>query len=60
MTRPDADGLSGSASVHVDAAKQEDEGERSDLPTCRNGHEFEFVASACGYGGDDETESSCW
>lgn len=43
-----------------DAAKQEDERERSDLPTCRNDHEFEFVASACGYGGDDEPESSCW
>lgn len=48
-----------------DAAKQEDEkvGNRecqpilkkewSDLPICRNDHEFEFVASACGYGGHD-------
>jgi hypothetical protein len=25
----------------------------SDLPTCRNDHEFEFVARACGYGGDE-------
>ncbi|GIJ99534.1 hypothetical protein Aspvir_001667 [Aspergillus viridinutans] len=48
-----------------DAAKEEDEKagngecqlilkeEWSDLPTCRNDHEFEFVARACGYGGDD-------
>lgn len=25
----------------------------SDLPTCRNDHEFGFVARACGYGGDN-------
>ncbi|GES62937.1 zinc knuckle transcription factor [Aspergillus terreus] len=25
----------------------------SRLPTCRNDHEFEFVARACGYAGDD-------
>ncbi|OQD86705.1 hypothetical protein PENANT_c007G03009 [Penicillium antarcticum] len=48
-----------------DAAKKEDEKagdgecqrilkeEWSDLPICRNDHEFEFVARACGYGGDD-------
>ncbi|KAJ9297976.1 hypothetical protein DTO271G3_4197 [Paecilomyces variotii] len=34
--------------------------EWSDLPTCRNDHEFEFVASACGYGGDDVVSLSCW
>lgn len=48
-----------------DAAKAEDEkignggyrlgmkGKPSDLPTCRNDLEFEFVARACGYGRDD-------
>ncbi|KAL2871683.1 uncharacterized protein BJX67DRAFT_389187 [Aspergillus lucknowensis] len=29
----------------------------SDLPTCRNDHEFEFVARACGYGSDDSISS---
>lgn len=55
-----------------DAAKQEDEKvgngecqlilkkEWSDLPICRNDHEFEFVASACGYGGHDFISSPCW
>ena len=27
--------------------------EFSDLPTCRNDHEFEFVANPCGYSEDD-------
>ena len=48
-----------------DAAKDEDEkagnrllkcisgNELSHLPRCRNDHEFEFVARACGYGGTD-------
>ncbi|KAJ5098833.1 hypothetical protein N7532_005834 [Penicillium argentinense] len=55
-----------------DAAKEEDEKagdgwcqrtlkkEWSDLPTCRNDHEFEFVARACGYGGDDFISLPCW
>jgi GNAT superfamily N-acetyltransferase len=55
-----------------DAAKEEDEkagnGECqlvlkeawSDLPTCRNDHEFEFVARACGYGGDDFISLPMW
>jgi hypothetical protein len=46
-----------------DAAKEQDEKagngecqlrlkeEWSDLPTCRNDHEFEFVAWVCSYGG---------
>lgn len=34
--------------------------EWSDLPTCRNDHEFEFVARACGYGGDDFISLPCW
>ncbi|KAL2817181.1 hypothetical protein BJX63DRAFT_419735 [Aspergillus granulosus] len=32
----------------------------SDLPTCRNDHEFEFVARACGYSGDDFISLPCW
>ena len=55
-----------------DAAKEEDEKagdgqcqlilkeEWSQLPTCRNDHEFEFVARACGYGGDDFISLPCW
>jgi hypothetical protein len=55
-----------------DAAKEEDEKagngecqrilkERwSDLPTCRNDHEFEFVARACGYGGEDFISLPLW
>jgi hypothetical protein len=57
-----------------DAAKEEDEkagnGECqlilkklkkwSHLPTCRNDHEFEVVARACGYGGDDLISLPCW
>ncbi|KAJ5373957.1 zinc knuckle transcription factor [Penicillium concentricum] len=34
--------------------------EWSDLPTCRNDHEFEFVARACGYSGDDSISVPCW
>ncbi|KAL4989772.1 hypothetical protein BDW68DRAFT_195610 [Aspergillus falconensis] len=34
--------------------------EWSNLPTCRNDHEFEFVARACGYGGDDFISLPCW
>ncbi|KAJ6118122.1 hypothetical protein N7471_013999 [Penicillium samsonianum] len=30
--------------------------EWSDLPTCRNDHEFEFVARVCGYGREDDRE----
>ncbi|CAG8128302.1 unnamed protein product [Penicillium nalgiovense] len=33
--------------------------EWSDLPTCRNDHEFEFVARACGYSGDDFVSLPC-
>ncbi|KAJ6093616.1 hypothetical protein N7486_008905 [Penicillium sp. IBT 16267x] len=40
-----------------DAAKEENDkvgnGECQDLPTCRNDLEFEFVARAYGYGGND-------
>lgn len=48
-----------------DAAKAQDEkignggfelgmkGKPSDLPTCRNDLEFEFVVRACGYGEDN-------
>jgi hypothetical protein len=55
-----------------DAAKEEDEKagngecqlilreEWSQLPTCRNDHEFEVVARACGYGGDDFISLPCW
>ncbi|KAF4181095.1 hypothetical protein CNMCM8060_009741 [Aspergillus lentulus] len=57
-----------------DAAKEEDEkagnGECqlilkelkkwSHLPTCRNDHEFEVVARACGYGGDDFISLPIW
>lgn len=55
-----------------DTAKEEDEkagngecqlilGEEwSQLPTCRNDHEFEVVARACGYGGDDFISLPCW
>ncbi|PKX91234.1 uncharacterized protein P174DRAFT_376578 [Aspergillus novofumigatus IBT 16806] len=55
-----------------DAAKEEDEKagngecqrilreEWSRLPTCRNDHEFEVVARACGYGGDDFISLPCW
>jgi hypothetical protein len=55
-----------------DAAKEDDEKagdgecqltlkeEWSDLPICRNDHEFEFVARACGYGGDDFISLPCW
>ncbi|KAJ5737473.1 uncharacterized protein N7483_002598 [Penicillium malachiteum] len=55
-----------------DATKEEDEkagdGECqytlkedwSDLPPCRNDHEFEFVARACGYGGDDFISLPWW
>jgi hypothetical protein len=54
-----------------DAAKEEDEkaGNRechllrkewSHLPTCRNNHEFEVAARACGYGGDDFISLPCW
>ncbi|KAJ5479887.1 zinc knuckle transcription factor [Penicillium desertorum] len=55
-----------------DAAKENDEyagdgqcqrilkEEWSDLPTCRNDHEFEFVARACGYGNEDDTEEFIW
>jgi hypothetical protein len=55
-----------------DAAKEEDEKagngecqrilreEWSRLPTCRNDHEFEVVARACGYGGDDFILLPCW
>jgi hypothetical protein len=51
-----------------DAAKENDEyagdgecqlilkKEWSDLPTCRNDHEFEFVARVCGYGREDDRE----
>ncbi|KAJ5263953.1 hypothetical protein N7478_011558 [Penicillium angulare] len=54
-----------------DAAKDEDEKagngefqrilgkEWSDLPICRNDHEFEFVARACGYGGSDFISRPC-
>jgi hypothetical protein len=34
--------------------------EWSDLPTCRNDHEFEFVARACGYEGDDRISLPLW
>nr|XP_001402421.2 hypothetical protein ANI_1_156174 [Aspergillus niger CBS 513.88] len=34
--------------------------EWSDLPTCRNDHEFGFVARACGYGGDNFISLPCW
>ncbi|KAL4926830.1 uncharacterized protein BDV17DRAFT_299411 [Aspergillus undulatus] len=55
-----------------DTAKEEDEKagngecqsslkeEWSDLSTCRNDHEFEFVARACGYGGDDSISLRWW
>jgi hypothetical protein len=57
-----------------DAAKEEDEkagnGECqlilkklkkwSHLPTCRNDHEFEVVARACGYGGDESVSLRLW
>ncbi|PYH42930.1 uncharacterized protein BP01DRAFT_324199 [Aspergillus saccharolyticus JOP 1030-1] len=55
-----------------DAAKEEDEKagngecqlilreEWSRLPTCRNDHEFEVVARACGYSGDDFISLPCW
>ncbi|PYH99228.1 hypothetical protein BO71DRAFT_476797 [Aspergillus ellipticus CBS 707.79] len=54
-----------------DTAKEEDEKagsgecqlilkqEWSDLPTCRNDHEFEFVAKACGYSKDDFISLPC-
>lgn len=54
-----------------DAAKAADEkignggyqlgmkGKRSNLPTCRNDLEFEFVAKACGYG-EDHIFSRAW
>lgn len=34
--------------------------EWSDLPTCRNDHEFEFVARACGYAEGDFVQSPCF
>jgi hypothetical protein len=54
-----------------DAAKEEDEKagngecqllrkEWSHLPTCRNDHEFEVVARACGYVRDDFISLPCW
>ncbi|XRM39503.1 hypothetical protein ABZX51_002854 [Aspergillus tubingensis] len=55
-----------------DAAKEADEKagngecqrilkeEWSDLPTCRNDHEFEFAARACGYSGDDSISFPYW
>ncbi|KAL4745592.1 hypothetical protein BDW72DRAFT_186441 [Aspergillus terricola var. indicus] len=55
-----------------DAAKEQDEKagdgecqlileeEWSVLPTCRNDHEFEFVARTCGYSGDDLISLRCW
>lgn len=58
--------------VMFDAAEEQDEKagdgecqlilkkEWSDLPTCRNDHEFEFVARVCGYGGDDFVSRPCW
>lgn len=54
-----------------DRAKKEDEKagtedsqlvskeEWSRLPTCRNDHEFEFVARACGYAADDVISFPC-
>ncbi|GAB1217283.1 hypothetical protein ATERTT37_006519 [Aspergillus terreus] len=54
-----------------DRAKEEDEKagdgqcqlvfnkEWSRLPTCRNDHEFEFVARACGYAADDVISFPC-
>jgi rubredoxin len=55
-----------------DAAKGEDEKagngecqlilktEWSDLPTCRNDHEFKFVTRACGYSKDDFISLLYW